>query len=489
MITRNAAASVGQVVVGAAVMFLLYRTIVQMLGPDMLGIWSVVGASVSATRIGELGIGASVTRFVAKRQALGSQAGVVDVVQTASVSVGVLLGLVFIPSYFLLTVVFRHIFALDVLDEALGLLPYSMISMFLASMAAVLQSGLDGCQRYDRRAAVVITGQVAFLVGGVLMSSRLGLIGLAWAQIGQGAIVLVFSWFMLSRSVEGLPLFPYRWNKVSFKEMLGYGLQLQLSNIAMMLFEPLTKVLLGKFGGLAIAGYFEMASQFVSKARSLIVSANQVIVPLATGLNENDPVKLREMYHFNLRLLIYLIVPLYAVVIAWAPLLSSVWIGYYESQFVVFVIILVIAWALNTLNVPAYFINLGTGRVFWNTTSHVVTGVSNVVLGLLLGWGYGAWGVVVGAALSLVLGSVLVLYGFHREQDIPWSALLPKESVLLIYSGLLASSSGYICYYALSGHGEWVCLAICLLIPLIVLLPILWYHPLRLIILLQVLQK
>ena len=90
-IARNAAASVGQVIVSALILFVLYRAILEMLGAERLGIWSVVLAAASASRIGELGLSASVTRFVAKYRAQGDDKAAGYAVQTAAVSIAVLL--------------------------------------------------------------------------------------------------------------------------------------------------------------------------------------------------------------------------------------------------------------------------------------------------------------------------------------------------------------------------------------------------------------
>lgn len=479
MIIRNATASVGQVVISAIIMFILYRTILQILGPERLGIWSVVLATVSASRISELGFGAGVTRFVALYQARGQQARAVDAVQTALVSVGLFFMLAAVPVYYLLLIAFEIIFPSDAIGQASILLPYTMVSLVLTSIAGVIQSGLDGCQRYDRRATLVLAGQLFFLLGALVLTPTYGLLGLALAQIGQGFFLMFAGWFVLGRTMMALPWVPWRWKKDLFLEMLGYGIQIQVGSLATMFFEPLTKILMGKFGGLAAAGYYEMASQFVLKVRSLMVSANQILVPVASALHEQDKEKLKEIYCLNLRLLLFVSVPCSSVIVAWSPLLSNIWIGHYEQQFILFVVIMAVAWGINIMNVPAYFINRGAGRVFWNTASHVLTGVINIGLGALLGIGFGAAGVASGAALALILGSLLVIYDFHREQHVPWRLLLFRESYLLIISSMSVGLLGLICYHVLSGFGSLTQYGVCLLLPAVILLPIVWFHPIN----------
>lgn len=477
--SRNAAASIAQVAVSALIMFALYRALLETLGAERLGIWSIVLATVSASRIGDLGLSASVTRFVAHYRARGEAKAAGGVVQTAALSIAVLLGLALGLAYPLLELLFTRLFSGGALQEAQALLPYALVSLGWTAVAGVFQSGLEGCQRYDWRALLGVSGQLLYLPAALWLAPRYGVIGLAWAQIGQGVVVAIAGWLLLHRFLPGLPWLPWRWRRAWFREMLGYGVQVQIGSIAMMLFEPLTKVLLGRFGGLAAAGYYEMANQFAGKARALIVSANQVMVPMVASFQAQETGKLRQVYRANLRFLFLIVLPLYALVAAWAPLLSEIWIGHYEPLFVIFVGVLALTMSLNTLADPAYFFSLGTGRVFWNTVAHVWMGVANAALGLLLGPRYGVAGVIGGMAFALVSASALVIAAFHRRYRLSWRLLLPAEALgLLMTSGIAVAVSEPL-YQAVAGEGTVERLLLGIGVPLLILCPAIWFHPLR----------
>lgn len=66
-LSHNVAANVAQMLIGAALLFALYRYINDTLGAAALGVWSVVLATASASRLADLGLSASVTRFVARQ--------------------------------------------------------------------------------------------------------------------------------------------------------------------------------------------------------------------------------------------------------------------------------------------------------------------------------------------------------------------------------------------------------------------------------------
>ena len=479
-IARNAAASVGQVLATGLILFFLYRVNLETLGAESLGIWSVVLATASASRIGDLGLSASVTRFVARYRASGDDGGASHAVQTAAISISVLLIPVLLAAYPLLRTLFGKLFADEGLEEALLILPYALISVVPTVVAAVFQSGLDGCQRHDWRALVVLLGQLLFLFAALWLAPRYGLKGLAWAQIAQGIFLSVTGWLFLRHVLPSLPLFPYQWRREPFRKMLGYGLQFQAGSMALMLFEPLTKALVGKYGGLAAAGYFEMASQFVGKARQLIISANQVLIPVAAELYEQNTQRLFAVYRTNLRLLCFVAIPGFALVAGWGPLLSEVWIGRYEPVFVFFVIVLALSWGLNTFSAPAYFFNLGTGHIAWNTASHVWMGILNGALGLSLGPHFGAEGIAWSMAAALATGSALVIRSVHRRQNLSWRLLLPSESFGLVIAAIMLALVEYHSYHALVNEPTTLRFLAGMLLPLFILGPVVWRHPLRL---------
>jgi O-antigen/teichoic acid export membrane protein len=382
-------------------------------------------------------------------------------------------------AYPLLVLLFGRLFPEQALSDAEAILPYALVSLLMASIAQVFQSGLDGCQRYDWRALLIVTGQVAFLLAALWLTPRYGLVGLAWAQIFQCGFLLVGGWWLIRRVVPRLPWIPRHWRLATFREMLGYGLQFQLGAIAIMLLEPLTKALLGKFGGLSSAGYYEMAQQYVGKVRLLVVSANQVLVPVAATLNERDPDGLRRLYIGNVELLLYVVLPLYALVASWGPILSELWIGNFEAQFVLFVNVLALAWAINTFASPAYFAQMGTGRLLWNTSSHVWIGLANAGLGFALGPRFGATAIIWGMAAALVTGSLLVVLGFHRDYKISWSIWIPREAVILAVASAVVSVAVHYAYNSLGeGSAAWR-YTTCLFIPVVVLAPLLWIHSQR----------
>jgi len=247
-----------------------------------------------------------------------------------------------------------------------------------------------------------------------------------------------------------------------------------------MLYDPITKALLTKFGGLSMTGFYEMASRMILQLRALLVTANQVLVPTIADLQEKNPELIQSVYKSSYRLLFYLALPLFLVIVALTPIISEIWIGHYEGRFVLFAILLAVGWFLNTLTAPAYFANLGIGELRWNTIGHVVIGVLNTGLGLFLGILYGGKGVVIAWVFSLIIGSHIITVSYHLRHKIPIGELLPQENISIGLASVVGLFAAMLLYYQL--HLLWSLPALTALIFVVfcaIMVVPLWLHPMR----------
>ena len=468
----NAAMSVLQIVLIGIVIFILYKFLLVTIGVRKMGIWSLILASTSVAQVANFGLSGSVVKFVAKYTALKENQNASNVIQTAAISLGVFVGFLLLIAYPAFTKILGFIVASDSLPLALDILPYALLSIWLMMIVSIFQSALDGFQRIDLRSIILTCSSILNLIFCVILAPSYGLMGVAYARVAQMLLTLIAVWFVLKRYIK-LPILPCKWNKQLFKEILSYGLKYQTISIMTMFYDPVTKGLLSKFGSLSMVGYYEMASRMVQQFRALVVSANQVLFPAIADLKERDPEKVASVYRTSYQLLFYLSLPLYSLIIVSLPVISVLWIGYYEKIFISFGVLLTLGWFLNTLSAPAYFVNLGTGELCWNVVSHVAIGVLNAILGLLLGVYLGGTGVVIAWALSLSLGSCLIYFSYHTKHKIPLIELLPRDSGLAIIVSLV----GAVSIIAIQDKTDYM-----VMIPgifLVAILLTLWFHPMR----------
>jgi len=476
----NAIMSLLQIVVVSAVLFILYRFLLNTIGVEQLGIWSLVLATTAVTQIGNLGLSGSVVKFVAKYVARGEPESVSAVIQTAVLSVGVFVGFILLAGYPVAQWVLRLVVSDEFLPYALAILPYALLALWIMVITSIFQAGLDGYQRIDLRSYLLMGGAIIHLLLCFILAPTYGLIGVAYARIIQNSAILLSTWVLLKKHVPSLPIFPSNWSKNIFKEIIGYGINFQLISVTSMFYDPITKALLSKFGGLSMLGYYEMASKMVQQFRALIVSANQVIVPTIADVKERTPERVQSIYLTSYQLLFYLALPLYSLIVVCTPIISELWIGHYERLFVVFGVLLSIGWFLNTLAGPAYFTNLGIGELRWNVLGHMTISFLNVGFGLLLGILYGGIGVVIAWVFSLTLGSSVIFLSYPVRHKIPFFELLPKASRRIFAACLTGILATTVIQRGFNYKINTITLEAIILLSfsLIVFVPF-WLHPMR----------
>jgi O-antigen/teichoic acid export membrane protein len=229
--------------------------------------------------------------------------------------------------------------------------------------------------------------------------------------------------------------------------MFGYATNFQVNGVAQLFFEPTTKALLSKWGTLSDVGYFEMASRMIMQIRSLLVAANHVMVPVITTQQERTPTHILDTYKRCYDIMFYLSIPIFSLLLVVTPLISVAWIGMYEPTFVLFSYLLIASWALNTSTVPAYLAFVGTGQLRSNTLSHMLMGVTNLLVGYILGHMFGSMGVIAGTCLAILAGSLMTLFTFHAEHHLDLQRLVSQDSRGLLMWSAMGVGVGLLTYY------------------------------------------
>lgn len=479
-VLRNASMVTGHVIVKGAVLFFLYRHLLNTLGADQVGIWAIVLATTAVSRVSELGLSGGATKFVAAAHAKGDYQKAADIVQTTLLTIGVLLAVILSVGYFVITWLLFVIIPADSVKMALDILPYALMSVWLSGVGGVVSASLDGCHRVDLRAVVDMVSSVLFLLLVLVLTSTYELVGLAVAQVSQALFVAVVGWLFLRRQLSALPHMLLRWNFEIFREMFRYGVNFQIISVIMMLYEPLAKAFLTKFGGLSATAYFDMAYRMVLQFRALLVAANQVLVPKISAVHELSPERVDHLYRESYRVILFLAVPLFLMLAASIPMISHAWIGQSQPDFIFFGLIIAFGYLINTLSAPAYFINLGIGALRWNVISHVTLGFLSAALGYILGKSFGGWGVISGSIIALIIASIITIIGTHRDHHIPLSRLFPKESSwLILASGVAGINVLVLPHYISDYFALEIRVGVTLLTSMLILAPAIWWHPVR----------
>lgn len=430
----NALLVVLQTVVSIVAMMVTLRIVVGAVGLELFGLWSLILSICIAAKLADLSGGGGLAKFVAEDLAESKPANAIRTIHTVFISnlafnavAGIILAVV---AYFVLPGLVDR----ALLGTARDLIPIAIISsVILAQLSGVAAGAVDGLQRADLRAAVVIASLLALLAASIILVPRFGLAGYGMALCIQHGIAMMGCWGVVARMLPGLGLVPYQWDVAIFKRTLAFSLKLQGVSIASMLSDPLAKFLLNHFAGLQAVGLFELIMRLVLAVRSVAVQAIQTTFPAFAAL-QSDRDAARRLLARTTDLAAVSCVLMTGICIAAAPFYYRFMsVGTMPPAWDMF-LPLTLGYAINTIATGFHFASLANGVMRWNIVSQVVIAASIVVFGYPLGMMLGPAGVVVAFVAGLLGGAMTAAFG--NAYAIGFRDLIPRT---LLSGGLAAA--------------------------------------------------
>ncbi len=459
-ITINATSAIVQVVFTAVLYFFLYKYMLDRLGAELLGVWSLILSFSSIANLANLGLTSGLVKFVAEYIAEGRKSGIGSLIFTSLLSLSGLFAVAVAIIFFLAAGLLRFVVDEKFLDAAMAILPYSLASLFINTISGVFTSTLEGFQKNYLRNFLYIFSGVAFFAGVTLLTPRFQLTGVAMAQLIQSGVVFGGAFLLMHRISTHNRITHWRWDRRTFKELFGYGYKMQLVSVAQLLYEPCTKFLLSRFGGLAFLGHYEMASRLVNQFRALLVNANQVVIPVvAHTAKTKTKADLQDFYRKMNRVLFTLTVPLSTALLITTPFISSVWIGYPDSDFIFATVALTLSAAVNIMCGPSYFSCMAEGRLSILVAVHVGMAVVNVVLGYALGMFFAGYGVFIAWSVALSAGSTAIIAAYSKELSVDYIGIFSKNDRTLLLLSALVLALGAGIYFIGGKSGMWMQIA------------------------------
>lgn len=436
----NAASAILQVVTVGLMYFFLYKFLIKQIGVKKLGVWSLVVSGTSVANMANFGITSGLVKFVAEYIAKEKVNDLKKLIYTALISILVFFSGFVSIAYLLLYFFIGKIIDAPYINLAISMLPFALFCLVINEVSGVFTSVLEGMQKNYLRNFIYIGTSIIFLIVTFLVVPIYGLMGVVYAQLIQSLILLITAFFISKKHIHGFSLFIWHWDKAIFKSLISYGSKFQLVSLLQILYEPTTKVLLSKFGGLQFVGFYEMASRLISQIRAVINSANQVMIPVVAQAAQKGVGDVKVLYKLTMSITLLVAVPIISAVIAFSVLVCNFWIGHYEANFILPLTLLSISTFFNVMCGPAYYSSLGEGKLNLLIFIHVLMAITNVLLGIILGKFFGSTGVVWAWVATLLLGSITLTIKYQQKIQFKIKNIFTRNDYLLISLGLFIST-------------------------------------------------
>lgn len=448
-LTINALSAVVQVVFTALLYFFLYKYLLHNLGIKLLGVWSLILSFSSIANLANLGLTSGLVKFVAEYIAESKHEKIGSLVFTAFLSLAALFTLVSITIIIGAGPLLNLVIEKEFYGVAMSILPWSLASLCFNACSGAFTSALEGYQKNYLRNFLYIGSGIIFFSSTILLTPVYHLKGVAIAQFLQSIFVLIVSVILMIRIHDSNNIKTWRWSRSAFKELFSYGFKFQSVSLFQLLYEPTTKLLLSKYGGLSILGHYEMASRLVNQFRALLVNANQVVIPIvAEKAKTQDRESLKRFYIDQSQIMGLLTFPIGCCIIALTPTISQLWIGSIEMGFIFSMYVLTISSMLNIMCGPAYFSCMGEGKLNLLVVIHGTMALMNLVVGYIFGLLFDGYGIILGWGFSLATGSILLNILYNRKIGISFSRIYSKNERLLLFVSMLVILINILIYCA-----------------------------------------
>ncbi|HWR26484.1 MAG TPA: oligosaccharide flippase family protein, partial [candidate division Zixibacteria bacterium] len=337
------------------------------LGYEKYGVWLVLATIMSFSKLGDLGIGSAVAKYVAENHAKDDIKAVERYVTTAIYTLGIS-GLF----VFLVILIFRsQIISAFNLDndnfyEALRLLPYVGLLTLYVFIVKIVETTLSGLNRMDLTSYYRLASRIVSLSASALLLYRgYGVKSLLFAFFLSEVISHLFFLYAIQRLTSISFLRTENIDRDSLRHLLRFSSGLLGGMSIGMLFVPLNKLIISRYIGVGAIPIYDIAYNVAMNIRGLAASGLGALVPEVSRLSvltKTDTERILHIYRRSIKILLLIGVPSFLMVFILATPLLQVWLQEkFDSLLTIILRIMLLGAFLDLFSVPAFYTLMGLG--------------------------------------------------------------------------------------------------------------------------------
>lgn len=437
----------GPAVLGYVMSFLSAPIVVAGLGLRMFGIWALTGALAQYGGLLDLGIGRSLSRFIAAHEHDRRACG--EYMAMGFIAMLALLGLLSLLAIGLAPVLAHGVGGISVGDMRVALLCSVVLLVSSVSVLVIAAYPVGLRRMVAPNVAMALGAPINFCFSVGAIAAGAGLPGYALANAIAGVISVAVVTITVSKVEGSIPLaLPSRARTADF---LRFGVKLQLVWAMELINYQSDKIVIALSVGPSTAGAYELANRVAAAARQMGVLPSTAILPtltarfVAVGSGE-----LRRAYQRFTERIVALAFPGLVLTAALSPILFRAWLGHVPPHAAVVLPALAIPYLATVSADLTKVIVSATGDPSLVARIAVITAVANLVVTAALAPFLGLWGVLGGTMVALTAGALTQVWLVRQRFELPAGAyaravlpslrlcaVLGAPVALLAYSGVI----------------------------------------------------
>lgn len=384
------------------------------------GVYKSIASLTSTLAVMDLGLGATMTRYMARFRATKDAKGASNFAAMVLIQYMVLAALLLcfgVIIYQLVPILYDEAFSPDEIVLARRLFVFLILNMALRLLENLLMGVANGYERFKITNGLMLLSVILkFSLILVLLPMTKNVMLMVVLESILAAVLIVIFWFYIKTSIGITPKLA-KWDKAIFKESMGYTMLMFIQTITIQFNGNVDNLLIGALLGPVSVTVYSMALVIFGMYGNLSASVANVMLPNMTKrvLIGQSPEELQAAIERAGRLQFMLLSMALGGFVVLGRDFYSLWLGEGFADCYGLTLILMIPITFTMVQNVCLSVLRAENRMLYRTITLLISCVLNVivtVIGLRI-WGY--WGAAIGTSCATVANLIFMNVYYHKR--------------------------------------------------------------------------
>ncbi len=429
-IILNTLSSYGRDIIDAATLIILTPFIINMVGRESFGLWSLLWAFTNLFMLIDMGFGTSVVKFVADAKGKGDVERQKMVVATLF-WIYVVLGSVLMGCIACSLLFFNEIFEIPLQHRATAQTVLLLIGLRSALNIpfGMFRGVLIGHQKLSIANVYKIIAAIAYFAS-VLIFLKLypDLRMLALLSLVAGVWPMVAMLFHAKITLPGISLHPRNFNRAVVKEVSSFSVYFMIIQVSTLIATKVDALIIQKFMALEMVAVYTIAMRLSEKGQQFCFQLVKTLTPVVAELQgEGDSQNIKAVWIRGSKLTIAFAAPLLGGLTLLAKPLIDAWVGDGFTDEQIILATYACQWLAGAAMIMVIHGNTANilsmrGHQRFLAFSMIAGQILNFTLTIIFIHPLGIYGVAMATLISAFVSQIFIQFRAGRSFDFPiWS--------------------------------------------------------------------
>ncbi len=456
--------------------------ILNYVGDSAYGVYKSVASISASLAVMDLGLGTTMTRYMAKYHATGEKdkasnfAGMVLVQFLILATVIILVGTV---AVFLLPSFYGETFSATEMVLARELLGILILNMVLRMFENLLFGILSGHERFRFSNSLKLINVILKFALIILLLPLVKNVKLVVLSETFLVIVTIIIFVIYIASVLHIVPKLKKWDSILFKESFGYTALMFIQSVTVQFNGNIDNVLIGARQGAIFVTVYSMALTIYGMYENLSGSVANIMLPRVTKqvVGGSDSKELQKTVEKAGRYQFLLLAAALGGFIALGKDFYKLWLGDSFADCYYLVLILIIPVTFPMVQNVTLSVLRAENKMVYRTVTLAISCICNVAITFIgiTFWGY--WGAAIGTALATILNLIMMNIYYHKVLHFNIIRLFFNIMKGTLPSAIVATLITLFVHYKF--QGTWISFVVNVIVFMIVYLALLFLFGLK----------